>query len=859
MKRKVKTRIFLVYLLLLLASFYYRKAASNHSTLPASGWKKIELPVISLKEAATEKTTHMAWRETGNPEGPLLLMIHGSPMASGCFDKLLPHFEKKYRVLLPDLPGFGLSRDEDLPDLSIEAHARYLALMLEAEDLSGVSAIAYSLGGGVALHLAELAPDRIDELILVSSIGVQDHEMLGDYMLNHVLHGLQLTVLTALRELTPHFGLLDRVMINRNYARNFFETDQRPLRKILENWTKPMTIVHGTRDRLVPPSAAREHRRIVPQSTLHWIEGGSHIALMTRAKETAGLIRRGLEENRGVTRSTASNLRVAQAGEPPEAPRLDQTGVKKAGVMTLLALATLASEDLACISGGLLVSRKVISFSTATIGCLVGIFGGDILLFLLGRWGGGWLRKIPFFSRKMEHAKVEAGREWVEKHAAQLIVASRFLPGSRLPTYCSMGATGMPLKKFIAWFALAVLTWTPLLVGLSMIFGEVLLPFFEENEKYLFPGFLILLIGGAILVRILSLFATWNGRRLLLSRWRRLTRWEFWPSWFVYLMLVPSLIRYSLRHRSFSVFTAANPALPCGGLAYEPKLISLEALRSSENAAAFAEVKSREDVDHFLSSHQFDYPVVLKPNTGERGRGVAIVRTKQQANLYMDSAPDDIKIIAQEYIDGPEFGVFYYRRPDTQNGEILAVTEKKTLTLTGDGENTLEHLILADDRAVCMAPFFLKRYHSRIWEVPQDGETVKLAELGTHSRGAIFLDGKRLITEELREVIDRISKEFESFYFGRYDVKAPSADHLSKGEGIFVLEVNGVTSEATNMYDPSYGPRRGMKILRRQWELAYEIGAANRDRGIEPATIRKMWRNVRAYRNQSRFEAPPSA
>ena len=61
--------------------------------------------------------------------------------------------------------------------------------------------------------------------------------------------------------------------------------------------------------------------------------------------------------------------------------------------------------------------------------------------------------------------------------------------------------------------------------------------------------------------------------------------------------------------------------------------------------------------------------------------------------------------------------------------------------LIGDGRRTLEELILADDRAVCMFDFYERKNSHRIKEVPRVGENVQLVEIGTHCRGAIFLDG----------------------------------------------------------------------------------------------------------------------
>ena len=63
---------------------------------------------------------------------------------------------------------------------------------------------------------------------------------------------------------------------------------------------------------------------------------------------------------------------------------------------------------------------------------------------------------------------------------------------------------------------------------------------------------------------------------------------------------------------------------------------------------------------------------------------------------------------------------------------------------------------------------------------------MKLVELGTHCRGAEFLDGKWIKTPELVKAIDEISQGYDGFYFGRYDLRTPSIDNLQRGEGFKV-------------------------------------------------------------------------
>jgi hypothetical protein len=251
-----------------------------------------------------------------------------------------------------------------------------------------------------------------------------------------------------------------------------------------------------------------------------------------------------------------------------------------------------------------------------------------------------------------------------------------------------------------------------------------------------------------------------------------------------------------------------------------------------------------------MQEQHLTYPVVLKPDVGQRGSGVAVVRSAAALESYLRGAEStQTDTIIQEYIPGVEFGVFYYRYPGEERGHIFSITDKRFPVVMGDGASTLERLILGDSRAVCMAKFYLKQQH-RLDDVPAAGEAVQLVELGTHSRGAIFLDGSQHHTAALAAAVDRISQRFDGFSFGRFDIRAPSVEEFRQGR-FKVIELNGVTSEATHIYDPQNGLLDAYRILFAQWRIAFAIGAANRARGAQPMPLGALLRMVATYRKRS--------
>ncbi|MDQ1348554.1 MAG: hypothetical protein QG573_1929 [Acidobacteriota bacterium] len=527
----------------------------------------------------------------------------------------------------------------------------------------------------------------------------------------------------------------------------------------------------------------------------------------------------------------------------------------------LLAAATLISEDLTCVAAGLLVSHGKLSFVGATLACLGGIFVGDLLLVLAGRLLGRRLLERAPFRWILTAQTLDRSQRWFTAQGARVVLVSRFIPGSRLPLFLAAGILRAPFARVALALFLAGVVWTPLLVGLSAWTGGAVLAHFRSYERVALPAVLAAFAVVFLFVRIIVPLFTWRGRRLLLSRWRRLTLWEFWPVWLFELPVVLHGLGLGLRHRHLTIFTAANPGIPAGGFVEESKsaiLGGLSGLGSPGGAAVarFVAVDLPGDPDDRLScllaalrEAGLDLPVVLKPDVGERGRGVTVVRSAGEMESYLASASG--RLIAQEYVAGEEFGVFYVRHPAQERGRILSITGKRFPVVVGDGRRCLETLILADDRAVCMAQYYLEANLGRLDEIPAAAERVQLVEIGNHCRGTVFLDSREHRTPELEAAIETLARSVEGFHFGRFDLRAPSVDHFRAGLGLKVLELNGVTSEATHIYAPGASLLAAYRTLFEQWRLAFEIGAANVALGASPTGVRALFRLLRS--RQGRF------
>ncbi len=848
------------YLVALSASYYQRWQFQKSPAPIPDNLRTVVVPAID-GDSTVPGEARVAFRdvpaEDASDHIPVVL-IHGSPGDSEVLEQLMQQLRGPRRLIAPDLPGFG-SSSSDLPDYSFRAHAAYVWELLDRLGVRRAHLVGFSMGGGVVLNMARTAPERVASVTMLSAINVQEMELLGDYHLNHAVHGVQLAGLWLLKVGLPRFGELNRVDMGVAYARNFYDSDQRPLRGILLSYNGPMLILHGHDDPLVPVEAAMENSRLVPQSELH-IFFSNHFMVLQNPRPLIPPLTDFLdhvEAGSAPTRATAEPNRVVLANQPMDTSHWPKPGFVTVAVMFIsLALATFLSEDLACITAGVLVAEGRISLLLAVLACVLGIFVGDMLLFLIGRWIGRLAMARAPLRWLIRPESLEDASAWLSRNGATTIFASRFIPGTRLPTYVAAGVLHTSARKFVAYFLLAAAVWTPLIVGLSAGLG---LPFMHSEFLARQPLSIKLLLGGALLflvTRLATTLATYRGRRGLVRRWKRLARWEFWPPIVFYPPVVAYIVYLGIRFRSWTLFTAANPAIPASGFVGESKYDILQHLKdAAEWLPRYTLLPAGEPADRIAQAEEFLYqnvlqfPVVLKPDAGQRGSGVAIIRSSEQLQDYLSHA--SFPTILQEYIPGKEFGVFYYRRPDEERGHVFSVTEKRMPVLVGDGKHTLEHLILADDRAVCMSDFYLHKNSERSKQVPAAGEHLQLVEIGTHCRGAIFLDGSDAITPALEQVIDRIAQTFPGFFFGRFDIRVPSEEDFTLGLNLKIVELNGVTSEATHIYDPKLGLREAYRVLFQQWRIAFEIGNLNRARGVRPTSVAELIRMTRQYSRQA--------
>ncbi|NLR93075.1 ATP-grasp domain-containing protein [Flammeovirga agarivorans] len=277
--------------------------------------------------------------------------------------------------------------------------------------------------------------------------------------------------------------------------------------------------------------------------------------------------------------------------------------------------------------------------------------------------------------------------------------------------------------------------------------------------------------------------------------------------------------------------TLANPGMRYGGFFSYSKYDVLKQLPEKyvPKSAFFTVAPTSKEVKKEMNRLGLEYPVILKPDEGERGSGVEKIKNDQELDEYL--LANSPNIILQEFIDAPnEFGVMYVKYPSQEKGKITSIVFKGELYVIGDGVSDLITLFKTHPRAQLYIDFLKEFYKDQLNMVIKKDEIFMLSKMGNHCRGAIFNDANYLIDKLDVSLFDSISESIEGFYFGRYDLKAKDENALINGD-FKVMELNGVNSEPAHIYDPDNSLMRAYKDLFRHWWRIYKISKENKEQG----------------------------
>jgi len=262
------------------------------------------------------------YREAGDAKAPALLLLHGFPTSSHMFRGLLPLLCDRYRLVAPDLPGFGFTEAPDRAQFkyTFDHVTQVIDRFTEAVGLERYTLYVFDYGAPVGFRLALKHPERVTAIISQNGNAYEEglsdgwnpiekywkeptaanRAALRDFLKPETtrwqyIHGVANESLVAPESYTLDSALLERpgndeiqLDLFLDYASNvalypkfqqFFRT-KRP----------PLLAVWGKSDPFFLPAGADAFKRDTPEAEVHFYDTG-HFALETHVYEIAAAIR----------------------------------------------------------------------------------------------------------------------------------------------------------------------------------------------------------------------------------------------------------------------------------------------------------------------------------------------------------------------------------------------------------------------------------------------------------------------------------------------------------------------------------------------------------------------------------------
>ena len=290
--------------------------------------EKTHIPHISIRRIEADGV-NVFYREAGPADAPVVLLLHGFPTSSFQYRELIPRLADKYRVIAPDLPGFGFT---EVPEgrhytYTFDAIAKTIMAFTDALRLKRYALYVFDYGAPTGFRLAMAHPERVTAI--VSQNGNAYEEGLGDAWAPIQLYWREPTpehrekvreVLTpdGLRSqyldgvpnperIAPEGYTLDAALMARpgnmdiqldlflDYANNvkLYPAFQEYFRKS----KPPLLAIWGKHDPFFIPPGAEAYKRDIPGATVELLDTG-HFALETHVEEIASAMREFLAKNK---------------------------------------------------------------------------------------------------------------------------------------------------------------------------------------------------------------------------------------------------------------------------------------------------------------------------------------------------------------------------------------------------------------------------------------------------------------------------------------------------------------------------------------------------------------------------------
>lgn len=286
------------------------------------------LPPVKVRRVEADGV-QVFYREAGPPSAPVILLLHGFPTSSFQYRELMPRLADRYRVIAPDLPGFGFT---EVPPArgyryTFDALGKTLLAFTEALSLTRYALYVFDYGAPTGFRLAMARPARVSAIVSQNGNAYEEglgggwapvrryweqptpanrealrEAITGEHVAEQYTYGAP-----SPREIPPETYTLDAALMARpgnvdiqldlllDYRNNLRIYPQ--FQAYFRQHKPPLLAIWGERDPFFVPAGAHAYRRDIPSAKVELLPTG-HFALETHVVPIAASVRRFLRDNK---------------------------------------------------------------------------------------------------------------------------------------------------------------------------------------------------------------------------------------------------------------------------------------------------------------------------------------------------------------------------------------------------------------------------------------------------------------------------------------------------------------------------------------------------------------------------------
>jgi pimeloyl-ACP methyl ester carboxylesterase len=279
------------------------------------------LPTVRYRSQAVGDVD-VFYREAGPADAPVILLLHGFPTSGHMFRDLIPLLADRYRVIAPDLPGYGQTKAPKRGDFdyTFDNLANVIGGFVDAIGLTKYALYIFDYGAPTGLRLALAHPERVTAIITQNGNAYLDgfspaweswqrywreptqenREATREALAPETIRDIQYGTGTDLTRLSPDGYTLDIAYMSRpgadeiqldlvlDYRSNVARYPD--FQAYFREHQPPLLAVWGKHDPFFIPPGAEAYKRDLSEAEVHFLDTG-HFALETHANEIAGYIR----------------------------------------------------------------------------------------------------------------------------------------------------------------------------------------------------------------------------------------------------------------------------------------------------------------------------------------------------------------------------------------------------------------------------------------------------------------------------------------------------------------------------------------------------------------------------------------